>query len=214
MYKTICSTFIVVALAYLFIAYPQLNNLISTSNTTSPTEEMALSSVSRGVAKKVLAIETPEGAGALVRRSIGSMNLRNLTPFLMLDHFHITKGAVGTISCQFYCPNVYFWRASLITPTEGKLLLRTCSRVAQGTKTLLVTRVPLRPAVFNGWQRDAVSSMLKCPLVRKEHLNREVFNSGLTFQRRYVVSFPSNGGKLTNIYMLYSTKWSNLRTRN
>lgn len=35
-----------------------------------------------------------QGAGALVRRSIGSMNLKNLTPFLMLDHFHVSKGAV------------------------------------------------------------------------------------------------------------------------
>ncbi|KAG5654515.1 hypothetical protein H0H81_001156 [Sphagnurus paluster] len=49
--------------------------------------------VSRSVIKKVLAVETPEGAGALVRRSIGSMTLRNLTPFLMLDHFHVSKGA-------------------------------------------------------------------------------------------------------------------------
>ncbi|EGN93236.1 hypothetical protein SERLA73DRAFT_189736 [Serpula lacrymans var. lacrymans S7.3] len=54
---------------------------------------MALASVSRNVVKKILAVETPEGAGALVRRSIGSMNLRNLTPFLMLDHFHVSKGA-------------------------------------------------------------------------------------------------------------------------
>ncbi|KAH7930828.1 hypothetical protein BV22DRAFT_1054101 [Leucogyrophana mollusca] len=54
---------------------------------------MALASVSRSVVKKVLAVETAEGAGALVRRSIGSMNLRNLTPFLMLDHFHVSKGA-------------------------------------------------------------------------------------------------------------------------
>ncbi|KAF9532934.1 RmlC-like cupin domain-containing protein [Crepidotus variabilis] len=54
---------------------------------------MALSAVSRQVVKKVLAVETPEGAGALVRRSIGSMTLRNLTPFLMLDHFHVSKGA-------------------------------------------------------------------------------------------------------------------------
>ncbi|OCH95507.1 hypothetical protein OBBRIDRAFT_720226 [Obba rivulosa] len=53
----------------------------------------ALSSVSRRVVKKVLAVETPEGDGALVRRSIGSMKLRNLTPFLMLDHFHVSKGA-------------------------------------------------------------------------------------------------------------------------
>ncbi|RDB21317.1 Pirin-like protein 2 [Hypsizygus marmoreus] len=48
---------------------------------------------SRSVIKQVLAVETPEGAGALVRRSIGSMTLRNLTPFLMLDHFHVSKGA-------------------------------------------------------------------------------------------------------------------------
>lgn len=32
-----------------------------------------------------LAQETPEGAGAIVRRSIGTPELRNLTPFLMLD---------------------------------------------------------------------------------------------------------------------------------
>jgi len=52
-----------------------------------------ITQVSRVILKKVLAVETPEGAGALVRRSIGSINLRNLTPFLLLDHFHIKKGA-------------------------------------------------------------------------------------------------------------------------
>lgn len=36
-----------------------------------------------------------QGVGARVRRSIGSMNLRNLTPFLMLDHFHVSQGAVS-----------------------------------------------------------------------------------------------------------------------
>ncbi|KAG9318438.1 RmlC-like cupin domain-containing protein [Chiua virens] len=49
--------------------------------------------VSRCVIKRVLAVETEEGVGARVRRSIGSMNLRNLSPFLMLDHFHVSKGA-------------------------------------------------------------------------------------------------------------------------
>ncbi|KAH9996895.1 RmlC-like cupin domain-containing protein [Russula vinacea] len=53
-----------------------------------------MASISRSVIKKVLSQETSEGAGALVRRSIGSAQLRNLTPFLMLDHFHIAKGAV------------------------------------------------------------------------------------------------------------------------
>ncbi|KAH9001063.1 pirin domain-containing protein [Lactarius akahatsu] len=52
-----------------------------------------MATVSRTVVKKVLSLETSEGAGAVVRRSIGSMQLRNLTPFLMLDHFHIAKGA-------------------------------------------------------------------------------------------------------------------------
>jgi redox-sensitive bicupin YhaK (pirin superfamily) len=54
---------------------------------------MSFAAVSRTVTKSVLAVETPEGAGALVRRSIGSMALRNLTPFLLLDHFHVKEGA-------------------------------------------------------------------------------------------------------------------------
>ncbi|KAF9559137.1 hypothetical protein CPC08DRAFT_638063 [Agrocybe pediades] len=54
---------------------------------------MSLPAISRTVIKKVFAVETPEGAGALVRRSIGSMALRNLTPFLLLDHFHVKEGA-------------------------------------------------------------------------------------------------------------------------
>jgi hypothetical protein len=53
----------------------------------------AMSRLTRSVVKSVLAIETEEGAGAVVRRSIGTTALRNLTPFLMLDHFHIGKGA-------------------------------------------------------------------------------------------------------------------------
>jgi len=53
----------------------------------------AASRLSRDVVKKILAIEQSEGVGARVRRSIGSMNLRNLTPFLMLDHFRIGNGA-------------------------------------------------------------------------------------------------------------------------
>ncbi|KAL1660319.1 RmlC-like cupin domain-containing protein [Schizophyllum commune] len=59
---------------------------------TSISRNMAAAQKSRSVVKKVYAVETPEGEGALVRRSIGSMSLRNLSPFLMLDHFHISKG--------------------------------------------------------------------------------------------------------------------------
>ncbi|KAF1810535.1 RmlC-like cupin [Eremomyces bilateralis CBS 781.70] len=37
--------------------------------------------------------DQPEGAGARVRRTIGTPSLRNLTPFLMLDHFRISADA-------------------------------------------------------------------------------------------------------------------------
>lgn len=51
--------------------------------------------LSRTVAKKVLAVETPEGDGAVVRRSIGTSALRNISPFLMLDNFKVAEG----VSC-------------------------------------------------------------------------------------------------------------------
>ncbi|UZJ53203.1 hypothetical protein CBS101457_002523 [Exobasidium rhododendri] len=49
--------------------------------------------LSRTVVKKVLAIEQAEGAGAKVRRSIGTPSLKNISPFLMLDHFTVGEGA-------------------------------------------------------------------------------------------------------------------------
>ena len=49
--------------------------------------------VPRKVSKAFLAIEQSEGAGARVRRSIGTPKLRNFSPFLMLDHFTIHPGA-------------------------------------------------------------------------------------------------------------------------
>lgn len=85
MFKTISLTIFVLAAAYLLFDSP-----ISTRNQSEP---MAVSNISRSVIKKLLAIETPEGAGALVRRSIGTESLRNLSPFLLLDHFHVAKGA-------------------------------------------------------------------------------------------------------------------------
>ncbi|GAA5956000.1 hypothetical protein JCM3765_000066 [Sporobolomyces pararoseus] len=48
--------------------------------------------ISRHVVKSVLAIETPEGDGVTVRRSIGTSQLRNFTPFLMLDNFNVPPG--------------------------------------------------------------------------------------------------------------------------
>ena len=49
--------------------------------------------VPRAIRKAFLAIEQSEGAGARVRRSIGTPQLRNFSPFLMLDHFTIKPGA-------------------------------------------------------------------------------------------------------------------------
>mgnify|MGYP005989351595 CR=1 FL=1 len=50
-------------------------------------------SVQRAIRKVFLAVEQAEGQGARVRRSIGTPNLRNFSPFLMLDHFNIKPGA-------------------------------------------------------------------------------------------------------------------------
>ncbi|WFD35565.1 hypothetical protein MCUN1_002421 [Malassezia cuniculi] len=49
--------------------------------------------ITRSVVKKVFAQEQSEGVGARVRRSIGTRELRNLSPFLMLDHFRVDEGA-------------------------------------------------------------------------------------------------------------------------
>lgn len=53
----------------------------------------ATNKTTRTIQKFFEAIDTPEGAGARVRRSIGTSQLRNFTPFLMLDHFGISPGA-------------------------------------------------------------------------------------------------------------------------
>ena len=50
-------------------------------------------STPRTIKKAILATEQAEGVGARVRRSIGTSQLRNLTPFLMLDHFTATAEA-------------------------------------------------------------------------------------------------------------------------
>lgn len=49
--------------------------------------------VPRAIRKAFLAIEQSEGAGARVRRSIGTPQLRNFSPFLMLDHFTSSPGS-------------------------------------------------------------------------------------------------------------------------
>jgi quercetin 2,3-dioxygenase len=52
-----------------------------------------MSSIIRTVRTVFLAMEQSEGAGARVRRSIGSMTLRHLSPFLLFDHFNSNSGA-------------------------------------------------------------------------------------------------------------------------
>ncbi len=47
----------------------------------------------RLIRQTFLAVEQSEGAGARVRRSIGTPKLRNFSPFLMLDHFSVAPGA-------------------------------------------------------------------------------------------------------------------------
>lgn len=79
------------------IATRRLNNIARTlANTTTTTRNLATMStkeVTREPTKVVYAQETPEGVGATVRRSIGTYALRNLSPFLMLDHAKIQKGS-------------------------------------------------------------------------------------------------------------------------
>lgn len=53
----------------------------------------ATKAIPRLIRKIFLATEQAEGAGARVRRSIGTPQLRNFSPFLMLDHFSIRPGA-------------------------------------------------------------------------------------------------------------------------
>lgn len=47
----------------------------------------------RSIQFAFLARQQSEGAGATVRRSVGTPTLRHLTPFLMLDHFSVPPGA-------------------------------------------------------------------------------------------------------------------------
>lgn len=54
---------------------------------------MSMQQISRRVAQKVFAQEQSDGVGVRLRRAIGNRQIRNLSPFLMLDHFRIDEGA-------------------------------------------------------------------------------------------------------------------------
>ncbi|CAH2353402.1 hypothetical protein CLIB1423_10S04192 [[Candida] railenensis] len=47
----------------------------------------------RSTSKLIHAVEQAEGAGARVRRSVGTMNNRKFNPFLLLDHFSVSSDA-------------------------------------------------------------------------------------------------------------------------
>lgn len=120
MYKSLLAASLTAIVAYLFASSSLLSDSLLQlsvdfkSKRAYTTMSESATSVSRTVTKKVFAVEQNEvrvwssvvskylalivcglqGDGARVRRSIGSMSLRNLTPFLMLDHFHVGKGAV------------------------------------------------------------------------------------------------------------------------
>lgn len=88
--------------ASMFSPLNLLRRRLSTSTTmasnkwATPTAEDAQlpkQLISRHVARIMKSIPTAEGQGVTVRRSIGTPRLRNLSPFLMLDHFTIRKGS-------------------------------------------------------------------------------------------------------------------------
>ena len=101
----ICSILLAITLhhyQYLITSFFLGNNTTTTTTITTidtnavvqpifdiPTEM----SIARTIVKAFKAIEKSEGAGAKVRRSIGVPQLRNFSPFLMLDHFSVGIGA-------------------------------------------------------------------------------------------------------------------------
>lgn len=56
-------------------------------------ENMSKSVQVRSVIKHFIAAQQEEGVGATVRRSIGTLQMRRFTPFLMLDHFNVSPPA-------------------------------------------------------------------------------------------------------------------------
>jgi redox-sensitive bicupin YhaK (pirin superfamily) len=69
------------------------NKTITTTPATMSAANTTTKLLPRLIRQSFLAIEQSEGAGARVRRSIGTPKLRNFSPFLMLDHFSVAPGA-------------------------------------------------------------------------------------------------------------------------
>ncbi len=105
--------------------------------------------VPRAIRKAFLAIEQAEGAGARVRRSIGTPQLRNFSPFLMLDHFTIKPGAgfpdhphrgQGMLGKM---PRIDPYANLVEKPSP------TSSKAPLTTKTLPATRAQSKPEISN-----------------------------------------------------------------
>jgi hypothetical protein len=104
----------------------------------------------RKIAKSFLAIEQSEGAGARVRRSVGTPKLRNFSPFLMLDHFAIPPGAGFPDREYFHLPPrpAYTNDMSKIL-IVAKRPLHTSFQAPSTTRILRATRAPSRQAISN-----------------------------------------------------------------
>lgn len=74
---------------FFYIRHSFGNKLEEDYNKIQPIEETQNKMGLRTTLKLVSAVEQSEGVGARVRRSIGTMSMRNFNPFLMLDHFNI-----------------------------------------------------------------------------------------------------------------------------
>ncbi|KAL2157755.1 hypothetical protein VTH06DRAFT_5023 [Thermothelomyces fergusii] len=72
---------------------PPEGSASQTSSTMAAANSTAARLLPRLIRQSVFAVEQAEGAGARVRRSIGTPKLRNLNPFLLLDHFSVSAGA-------------------------------------------------------------------------------------------------------------------------
>ncbi|KNE60380.1 hypothetical protein AMAG_05770 [Allomyces macrogynus ATCC 38327] len=92
LYKKL-ALFAVVLAIVLFRQQADSNNKNSPPTTTTTTTMQAVTPLIRNVARTYMAREQAEGVGARVRRSIGTVGLRNLDPFLMLDEFRVSPPA-------------------------------------------------------------------------------------------------------------------------
>jgi len=91
----------------------------------------------RSIRQLVPALEVTEGAGVTVHRSIGTPALRNLDPFLLLDHFGSDN------------PDEYI-AGFPDHPHRGFITLLTCSTATCSTATAWAIRAISSPAACSG----------------------------------------------------------------